>query len=187
MKKPQNWDESEAFTGDFKSITPGGHICKIAAAKVDTTRNSDEMLVIMFDIFEGEFKAYYADQYKRKSATNPDVKWPGIYRQMTQGKGTPFFKGMITAIEESNPGFKWNWEEKTLTNKMFGGVFGQEEYEYNGDVRVATKCLFIRSVDAVKKGITAPLIKKLAGTASTSTISPNSFGREIFPEEEIPF
>jgi hypothetical protein len=185
MKKPQGYDETEAFTGDFKSITPGGHICKIAAAKIDTTQNGDEMLVVMFDIFDGECKAYYADQYKRKSAADPQAKWPGIYRQMTEGKGTPFFKGMITAIEESNSGYKWNWEEKTLTNKMFGGVFGQEEWlNNNGETKLSTKLLYIRSVDAVKKGITPPPIKRLKGSAS---VAPESFGKEVFPEEEIPF
>lgn len=48
------------------------------------------------------------------------------------GNTNPYFKGFITAVEESNPGYKWNWDEKTLKGKKIGIVFRMEEYSYNG-------------------------------------------------------
>ena len=186
MQKPSNYDQTEAFTGDFKTITPGGHICKILGAKVETTQQSNkEVLVIMFDIAEGENKDYYTDDFKRRHASNPDAKYQGVYRQFTEGNSTKFFKGMLTAIENSNEGYKWNWDEKTLKGKFFGGVFGEEQYLNNkGEAKMSTKCRFIRSVDQVLAGVKIPEPKMLKGNEGYNV---NSFGAEVFPEEEIPF
>ena len=185
MKKPEGYDQALIFDGEIKSITPGGHICQIKGAKTELTHNGDEMLVIMFDICEGENKGFYADQFKSRTPTNSNAKWPGVFRQGVTGKGISFLKGMITAIEESNSGYKWNWEEKTLTNKLFGGVFGQEEWEnQDGDTKLSTKLVFIRSVEAVKKGVKVPEIKRLKGSISNGIAE--SFGKEI-DDSEIPF
>lgn len=192
MKKPAGYDTAEAFTGDFKTVAPGGHVCKIVQAKVDTTTTGKEVLILLFDIVEGESKAFYKEQYDRNHAINPEAKWQGVYRQLTEGESSlKFFKGMITAIEESNPGYKWNWDEKTLANKLFGGVFGQEEFlNGNNEVKLSTKCMFIRNVEQVRKGVEAPKIKRLKNnnaTPATGVHDMGSFGSVVFPEEEIPF
>ncbi len=193
MKKSENWDSTQAYTGEFKNITPGGHICKIVQAKQDFTDDGRELLIILFDIAEGEFKDFYKDQFDIKKAANAEAKWQGIYRQLTEGKSEPFYKGLITCIENSNPGYKWNFDENTLKGKLFGGVFGQEEYlNDKGETKLSTKCRFIRSVEAVRKGVQVPEIKKLqeAGgntTTTTATTNQSAFGKDVFPDEEIPF
>lgn len=182
MNKPSNWDATEAFTGDFKTITPGGHVCQIKQAKVDTTTTGKEVLILLFDISEGECKDFYAEQCGRKKASNADAKWQGIYRQLTQDKSLPFFKGLITAIEKSNNGYTWNWDEKTLAGKLFGGVFGQEEYiNNNGEIKLATKCMAIRSVEQIRNGVEVPPIKKLKQIDDSFA----SFGTDV--DENIPF
>jgi hypothetical protein len=183
MNKPQDWDKTEAFTGEFKNITPGGHICKIVDAYESTTQSGKAQLIIEFDIAAGEFKDFYKEQHERRLTANAEAKWQGIYRQLTGGEigqTNPYFKGVITAIEESNKGYKWNWDEKTLVGKLFGGVFGQEEYETDKGIKLATKCFWIRSVEAVKKGIEPPAIKRLQ-VGNVFADKPK------FPEEEIPF
>ncbi len=186
MNKPANWDEIEAFTGDFKNITPGGHICSIVQAQPVLSRSGKEMLVLLFDIAEGEFKDFYMQQHMKNIETNPDAKWQGIYRQLTEGNGEKFFKGLITAIENSNNGYKWNWDEKTLKGKLFGGVFGQEEYlNNNNEVKLSTKCVFIRSIEQIRKGVKVPEIKKLK--ADEGGTDYGSFGSQVFPDIEIPF
>ena len=64
-------------------------------------------------------------------------------------------KTFITSVEKSNPGYDWqksNWDEKTLVGKLFGGVFGIEEFtNMVGDTAYAVKCRFIRSTDAIKE------------------------------------
>lgn len=185
MNKPQNYDQSEtSVMGDFKSITPGGHICKIEQATVSQTKTGKEVLIILFDIAEGEFKDFYSKQFSKKKETNSDAKWQGVCRQLTEGNSLKFFKGMLKTIEESNNGYKWNWDETTLKGKLFGGVFGEEEYLGNdGSVKKSTKCMQIRTVKAVKDGVEAPPIKKLINSPSFSTYD------EVYEveEEDIPF
>lgn len=189
MKKPQGYDAAQAITGEFRSIAPGGHICIVKQAKEDRTKTGKEVLIILFDIVEGESKDFYKEQFDRKIATNPESKWQGVYRQLTEGASTPFYKGMISAFETSNPGYKCfigdNFDVSTLKGKLFGGVFGQEEYEaQNGDIKLATKCMFIRSVDQVRKGVKVPDIKRLNDSnGGSSQPSRNMFP----PDEEIPF
>ena len=78
------------------------------------------------------------------------------------GNSTPFFKGLITAIERSNPGFIWNWDENSLKGKLFGGVFGREEYMgTDGKPRWSCKVRFVRSVEGVED-VSAPEDKPLS-------------------------
>ncbi len=183
MNKPAEWDNTEAFTGDFKSIAPGGYVCKIKQATVTESHSGKEMLIVLFDIAEGEFANYYGEQYVKKTESNPDAKWPGVYRQLTEGNSLKFFKGMIAAIENSNSGYKWNWDEKTLKGKLFGGIFGQEEYiNNNSELKLATKLMYIRSVEQIKKGVDIPPVKKLNGGNGQS-----QYSSDVFPDDDIPF
>lgn len=145
IQKFNNWDEVEAFNGDFETVTPGGHVCKILKVVIEE-KNYGQLLRIGFDIIEGEHK----DFYKRKfdNNTNAEKKWQGMYYQTIMKDNLKFFKGFITAIEKSNEGYKWNWDEQTLVGKKFLGVFGEEEYEANdGSIKMSVKCRRISSVD----------------------------------------
>jgi len=188
MNKPNSWDTTEAMViGDFKTITPGGHICKIKQAKVDETRSGKEILIIMFDVAEGEFKDFYTTQYDERKKTKSDTKYQGIYRQLTEGNSLKFFKGILKSIEESNNGYKWAWDETTLKGKLFGGLFGQEEWQNNnGDIKLSTKCTQIRTVQAIKDGVEAPAIKRLNGG---STGGDTTYYADMKPVDDgdIPF
>lgn len=179
MNKPQGFDEATAFTGDFETIELGGHICVIKGARVEKTQSGREMLKISFDIVEGENKDFYKRQYEKRKESNPDAKWGGVYSQLTEGTSLPFFKGLIAAIESSNNSYKWDWNEATLKGKLFGGVFGEEKYINNqGDVKKATKCVQVRSVEQIRKGVEVPPLKALKGTNSQTytDISPVNDG-----------
>lgn len=185
MQKPAGYDQAEAFTG-FKVIPPGGHICKILKAEVTSTQTGREKMILFFDIAEGDYAGYYLEQYNRKKSNNPESNWQGTFHQLTEDNSLPYFKGMIESIEKSNPGFEFNWDERTLVGKLFGGVFGQEEYESrDGEIKLSTKLRFIRTVDDVRKGVEIPKIKTVNGEYREP--APRSFGGQVFPEAEIPF
>ena len=59
----------------------------------------------------------------------------------------------------SNEGFKWDWDETKLVGKLFGGVFGEEEYEAG---KFATKLKFIRSTEKIEEA-KVPKVKTLSG------------------------
>jgi hypothetical protein len=149
IQRVDNWDAVEAFTGDFETVTPGGHVCKILRV-VAEDKDYGQLLRIGFDIIEGQ----HADFYKRKfdNNTNAEKKWPGMYYQTIKKEDLKFFKGFITSVEKSNEGWKWNWNEQELVGKKFLGVFGEEEYEANdGTIKTVVKCRNIRSVDQKDK------------------------------------
>lgn len=60
-----------------------------------------------------------------------------------------YFKGCITAIEESNPGYKFNFDERTLDNKLVGIIFRDEEYDYNGYKGMTSKPFIMTDIHRI--------------------------------------
>ena len=74
------------------------------------------------------------------------------------------YKGFTTCVEKSNPGYTWNFDEKSLIGKKLCGVFGLEEYQdQEGEVRTATKLVQFRSLDKLND-IKIPKVKLVDGT-----------------------
>lgn len=140
MRKPANYEETQAYTGESRQLPAGLYVCQIVMA-IEEERNGSRILAVAFDIAEGEYKGFYKQRYDAN--TDENKKWPAIHRQFVEdreGSCNPFFKGLITSIEESNPNFKWNWEESTLKGKKFGAIMGREEFLTNdGQKKMATK------------------------------------------------
>lgn len=153
MQKPSGYDQAPAYTGESFALPAGGYVCKILKAEESTSQSGRPMLVLLLDIAEGEHKDYYRQQFDRIKQSNPDAKWGCVFRQLVDGNSTPFFKGMITSIEVSNSGYKWNWDEKTLAGKLVGALFGREQYLGNdGNLKWTTKCRSLRSVETIRSG-----------------------------------
>ena len=75
-------------------------------------------------------------------------------------------KGFITAVENSNSGFEYNWDKDIdqLKGKKVGLVFGLEEYEdQEGKLKTATKLTQFRSLDKIDN-VKIPRVKLLDGT-----------------------
>ena len=153
MNKPANWDSVEAITGEYKKLPAGGYVCSIVRAECTKSKNGKEMLKLAIDIAEGEYKDFYLNQYLQEQERNKEqAKWRGSYYQLTEGDSMGRFKGMLLNIEKSNPGYKWNWNEKSLEGKLFGGVFREEEYiNRNGGLSTAVKLISIRLLSCIQK------------------------------------
>lgn len=142
----------------------GGHICKVLEAKIEEFESKKdgkkyEQLIIKFDIESPDEQAgFYADKFAddaKKDALN--AKWKGFHRiSVPTNESEDFikstFKAFTTSVEESNPGYKWNWEENTLVGKIFGGVFGLEEFTLDdGRTLSMTRIRFVRSTEKVNE------------------------------------
>lgn len=185
MKKYNDYDKVEAFSGDYERIAPGGHICVILKVVVEE-KEYGQLMRIAFDIADGENEGFYDRQFKRKQQNDANAKWPGMYYQTIKEDALRYFKGFITCIEQSNPGFKWNWNENELVGKLFGGVFGEEEYMGNdGQIKTSVKCRFTSSVNKIKEGVKIPDIKRLQTTSNSMNL--NQFGYEVNLDDDIPF
>lgn len=141
---------------EFARVTPGGYVCVITSVE---DKPEKEYLYVQFDIDAGELKGYYRDLYNRHGF------WGGDTFRSYKDSALGFFKSFITAVEKSNPGYKWNNDESTLVGKRIGFVLGEEEYEANdGTIKTKIKPQFVHSVDAIQKGeFKVPALKKLKG------------------------
>ena len=167
IAKPKDWDTAQAFTGEGQAMTPGGHVVRILSMRQEVSRNNRPMVVLTFDIDEGgELDGFYRRQYDAARRTNDQVKWRGVIRYMLYAKDgehtNGFFKGLIDAIEKSNPGWRWGWDESACAGRLVGMVFGEEEYRaQDGSVRVSVKAQQARSVQAIREGVPVPERKRL--------------------------
>ena len=135
---------------------------------------------------------------------NPEDKWPntGIFNVfIPRDDGTEkdeltkqSFKRFITSVEKSNQGYIWNWDERSLINKMFGGVFGREEYkDENEEYRFVVKCRYANSIDRIRSGnFTIPKDKLTKEHRNNNIEIPASIGdlsayEEIISDGEVPF
>lgn len=189
MNIPRNWDNTQALDGSFEQMTPGGHICSITGARVEVNDYGSEQLVLALDVQEGsKYDGFYAKQFKDRQARDQNAKWPCVFRQFTltkEGDASPYFKGLIKCVEESNLGYKWNWHEATLKDKMIGVVFREEEFEtQDGEIKTTIRPAFIRSVARIREGVDVPEIKRLDGSKGGASAKP---GFTQVDDDELPF
>lgn len=159
MIKPNGYDEVQAFQ-EFKRLPKGGYICRIVKLEEAKSKNGNDMVVVYLDIADGEFKGHFMERYQND--TRPEKKWGCVYRQVvldtTTQKTSSGFKGFITSVEESNPGFVnasiWNDNfTKYFKDKYIGCIFADEHYyDTEGKERISTKPNRLCSVDTIKKG-----------------------------------
>jgi hypothetical protein len=162
IKKPQGYDEARTFgTG----LEPGGYVLEIKGVELSESRNKYPMLIISYDIAEGESKGHYANMYR--ADTRADKTWRGLSYQCIEG--TPgiisSFKGFVTALEKSNSNgaYNWDWNEDSLVGKKIGGEFGREEYmKTTGEIGTTVKLFNWRSVPEIRNGIKIPKDKLLS-------------------------
>ena len=154
MEKINNWNEIEAKgMEDFKSLPIGAYECVIKEANVHKSEQSGkESFRVAVDIAKGEYKDYYQKRYDNN--TNENKKWDNnACKYFGLGEtGLPFLKGFITCVENSNNGYKWDWDESKLKGKTIACIFRYEEYEkQDGTKGVKTRLSQFRSIDKLEE------------------------------------
>ena len=182
MKKFSNY--SDVKVNDFvqyEKLELGGHFCKITDVKEINTsgqNGSYSYLLINFDTTDKDKQPqFYSKRFKQEvEADATNAKWRGTYRVfIPEDDGSEkdeekkeMFKGFITSIEKSNPGYDWektNWDEKTLIGKEFIGVFALKEFQNDmGKTITFTECRFVRSTENDIEKIPVPKVRLLDGS-----------------------
>ena len=193
IRKPMNWENVQAMT-DRAKLPVGAYVCKVKQVGIQANQSGDQ-LAILYDIVEGEHKDFYARDFQQN--TNPEKKWRGVIRVwLPKDDGSErdettkrLFKGMVTAFEDSNPGFHWNWDESQLVNKTIGILYRNEEWEYNGKSGWNVKPLRCMSAGKVRSGdYTLPKDKPLRGDAYDGSYQAQNNGGFIAVETpDLPF
>ena len=193
MRVYQNYAKAQA-SGEqrsYKPLPPGGYVLKILRCEEMPTKSGRTMLRFAFDIAEGEHAGFFANEYKND--TRPDKKWSnGGYFYLVEPEHTNVpaddptlrrMKGVFKAIEDSNKGFVFNMDERTLNNKLVGGLFRREAYVgRDGNEHWGTKCMTFCSADRIRSGdFTVPADKPVdGGSAPTQTVAPTQVRSDGF-------
>lgn len=198
IKKFRGYDEIQVFEGGA-SIEPGGYELKIINAKVEEFTNC-EILKVAFDIINHDkYAGFFSTRFKAAKAQNPNAKWGGVLDVFIpkddgsekDGFTKQAFKRFTTSVENSNNGYIWNWDENSLKGKVFGGIFGREQFEtQEGKLAFAVKCRFPRSIDSIRSGnFTIPedkLLKKKNDAPYTANIADIGAAYQT-PEQLTPY
>lgn len=197
MKAFNNYDEVKkaADAAGAAKLPAGAYVCKIKQVRYEPNEKGDRV-VLAFDIFDGEQKDFFQKQFE--SNTNEDKKWKGrvdIWVPKDDGteqdaKTKKSFASWISSFEKSNNGFKWDWDERKLTDKLVGIVFGEIGTVIEGKEIVYVAPRFPVEVERVRSG-NAPKANFYAkngytGNGSNSNAEPD-FAKFPAGKEELPF
>lgn len=180
--------------------TEQAYVCEILDAfETDYTTQSGyrvHRLDVHLDVIEGEYAGFYMTKHNNR--TNEDDKWKGVVKiNIPKEDGSEqddwtikSFNSNINAVEVSNPGYLFDWDEKKLIGKKVGLVLRKREYCFDGKVGFYSEPFKLISVDDARAGkFKEPRTKYLPeGTTSTSSDTINDFV-SVAPGtvEEIPF
>lgn len=184
IRKPNNWDSVQASALGYKreQLPPGGYEAKIVGTAVLVNNsNGAESLAIQVDITVGEFAGFFKRDYNNNPYENK--KWRGVARfrcpnDDPDDKGNSIFKGMIEAIEKSNSGYTWNWEEKSLKGLKVGILVRDKEYDFNGNHGFSSEIFAFTDIKIIRDGNFETPKPKLLNNGSTplQVAPPNSYG-----------
>lgn len=172
--------ETSGFS-EREKLKLGGHICKILEVSMENVTSKKDgktfnVLKLKFDIESPDEQAgFYQRRFVEDAKTDAlNAKWKGYYRLTIPDNSSEEFvkknwKTFLTSVEESNLGVKINgvagFDENILVGKVFGGIFGLEEYTLPTDGRkiTFTRIRFPRSTKNIFEA-KIPSVKLLDGT-----------------------
>lgn len=182
----------------FEALPKGAYVIKILSAKMTTSSWGEDQIAIAFDIAEGEYKDFYKGQFDRN--TSEDKKWPidAIFYLTIPHDGcadyvVTNYDSFFADLEDSNNGFVFSGDEKTLKGKLIGAKMHIRQTEYNGNVYNHTRMKWSCVADDVRNGKAGrlpndKLVTPSAGNASGSAM--DSYANSGFSsdsDDEIPF
>lgn len=190
----KQYDGAKAEKAAIKETLPAGaYVADIKNAEV-VNYDWGEVLLVSFDIAEGDFKGFFANDYRANTSDNR--KWRGTYRATIPDEKSQYFdnqkrtfNGIMYALEDSNDGYRFDWDETKLKGKKVGVAFRNKEWEYEGKSGWTTECAFLCDVESVRNGsVKLPKDKPLNSTSSnaTSSAAPTPTA-EVSVDDDFPF
>lgn len=161
----REWADVPAYTGGpSETLELGGHYLQILHADMregHTQNGPWQGIRIMFDTHEtdcqpGFFRRKYDNSRQWAERDGKDPKWPNdgtgmvfIPQEGADKRQIGRYNGFIKMLESSNPGWKWDFTTESLRGKLIGGVFRDEEWEFEGRTGMAQKLAWFCDVEKV--------------------------------------
>lgn len=178
---------------EWEQLPKNAYVIKLLSAKEEQNKDkTGSYLKVAFDIAEGEYKDFYKKAFDNN--TKEDKKWPNdavLYLTCPNDSSEQWvidnFNKFMTAVEDSNEGYHWNWDESTLKDKLVGAKFYIEQSEYEGKIYDHTKAKWFVAAQKVRDGKFGKLPTDKLVSSSTTSSSPANEGFKPISDEEIPF
>lgn len=156
MKQFKGYGRKEQV--EYEALPKGAYVIKILNVKEEETKNKDgSYLKLAFDIAEGKYAGFYKKAFDND--TREDKKWSNdaVLYITCPGDDSPQwqvdnFNKFMTAVEDSNEGYHWGWDETTLKNKLVGAKFCIEQSEFDGKVYDHTKAKWFIAAQKIRDG-----------------------------------
>ena len=193
IKKFKDYEQTKSY-GDYEKLPKGGYVLVIKGAEVLQNRIGD-YIKISADMYEGEYIQFFTREYKNQQSE--DKKWHCNYLlnipkddgSEQDGWTKRKFKTFTEALEESNEGYHFDWDEQKFKGKLIGGLFNEREYEgRDGAVRRSTNWANVCTLDKIRDGnFTIPDDKLLKGSANQAPASVAFMDIPDGIDDELPF
>lgn len=197
MRAIAGFEKVQAYTGSEDKLPAGGYVARIEGAKVVGYNGKNgyyEKLEIAVDVIEGDYAYYFKELYQ--NSNQEDKKWKGVLRLFVptgdgsdaDNKTQRVLKGVINAIEDSNPNYHWDWDESKLKGLKCGILVRDKEYNFNGYHGFSPEVFAIISTDNIIKGkfkMPEPKLLNKSGTATMFTA--DDFRNVATGEDDYPF
>lgn len=136
-----------------KKLPKGAYAAKILGVKLEEEKY---LLTVQFDLTDGEFKDWFQKQFEAN--TDENKKYKGTVKiWLPKEDGTEkdqwtknTFARWTNALEESNSGYHWDWDEKKWKGKKIGLVFGETGTIISGKKVVYTEVHYPVAVGEIK-------------------------------------
>ena len=156
MKQFKGYERKEQM--EWEALPKGAYVIKILDVREEANKTSSGThLAMPFDIAEGEYAGFYKNSFDND--TREDKKWNNdaiLYVNVPEDNSPQWtidnFNKFMTAVEDSNEGYHWGWDESTLKNKVVGAKFCIEQSEYNGKIYDHTKAKWFIAAQKVRDG-----------------------------------
>lgn len=174
-------------------LPKGAYVVTIMEAIEEKWPSGDDVIRIAFDIAEGEHKGFYKTQFANDA--REDKKWPvdATFNLNVPNDNSPEYvwsnwNTFFADLEDSNDGFAFAGDVKTLKGKLIGGKFHNHQSEYNGSVYDHTRLKWTCTAEEVRSGNPGRMPKdKLIPAASVKTDSEGFMEIGEGSADEIPF
>lgn len=190
--------------GNFEAKKSGGYIelppVGAYVAEIQDVRTSEQfdhtIIELMVEITEGEYKGRYHEVYEDQRERFGNATYKGVFKLTAPNDNdedwrVSTFQGNLWCVQESNPGYKWDWDEKKLKGKKVGisvrkRLYTGQDKDGNPVDRETLEIGRFETVADVKAGKVKPMRVKDTRKNKSESTSCSDF-TDVSKDVEVPF
>lgn len=196
MKPSYQGFEAKRSNGYLELPPVGAYVAEIKAVRLLKPGDEyvrRETIELLLEIVEGDYKGRYMEVYEsQKERFGDNAQYKGRFRLIPPVEGDEdwrkrTFEGNLWAVEQSNPGYTWDWDEKKLQGKKVGINVRKRIYNYNDKERETTEIGQFEPVEDVKAGKCRTMRDRdTRSSESASSTNGNGF-TDVSAEVQVPW